>query len=832
MTSVHHKVKDKFIFWGWGMILLSAVVFCMPSLLAISPEQYLSFFIFHFGMAITYHFVLFFNKGTRQSENMIHYRVVKLVLLLISAYALNREMEVFAASPLLFSLVLVTLCAGYLAAFLFQQLPQWCRYFLFFLYGIGAVVFTYLAIYLLPLYAISIPGLLVLGISLHTFVPLLFSLLTIFLTQRLAQNSTRYWAGFAAGIFSSFAICTGFVISWDNKLHNLNRQYTAAMAEGEDKLPLWVQVAQMVERDVVTEKILKTNLTYKIPDWSGNPFWNIPSRNFGDQQQLHDPLVVMATVFSGTVLLPEDDRIKILESQYNARHQALERLWSGENLKTEQVTTSVKVWPHLHMAYTEKLLTVYNHRSNSRWISQEEAIYTFHMPEGAVVTSLSLWIEGKEEKGILTSKQAATTAYRTIVGYERRDPSVVHWQEGNTVSVRVFPVMAGSSRTFKIGITAPLRQEGKEVVYDNIWFDGPDASKAEETVKLELASGEQSLIRQASFAPGNGKMLTRTGRYQPRWTVSFRNHGVQENTFPFNGYRYSIETYKRQRVPVVISDVYLDINQSWTPGDLEQVWKLVQNKKAWVYDNGFQMITDNNKEVLFDALKKQSFSLFPFHLVKNREHSLVISKSGSYSPSVSDLEGSSFLKSLRAKLNADKRVKLFQLGTEMSPFIRSLKERRYFDFETGGTELLVRLLTTNSFVQDHESDNEIIVHSADVVIRKEPGETVSSAPDHLMRLFAYNHIMLQLGRKEVLAADSTAIIKEAEEAYVVSPVSSLIVLETQNDYDRFGIKESENSLKNASLHNKGAVPEPGEWAIILLVATAFLLFVYKTKVMA
>jgi XrtN system VIT domain protein len=165
----------------------------------------------------------------------------------------------------------------------------------------------------------------------------------------------------------------------------------------------------------------------------------------------------------------------------------------------------------------------------------------------------------------------------------------------------------------------------------------------------------------------------------------------------------------------------------------------------------------------------------------------------------------------------------------MSPFIRSLKERRCFDYEIGDSKLLRRLLKENLFIRDTESDNEIIVHSASVVIVKEAGESATTAPDHVMRLFAYNHIMQQLGRKEVTSADSTAIIKEAEEAYVVSPVSSLIVLETQHDYDRFGIKDSEASLKNASLQNKGAVPEPAEWMMIVLLVTAFFLFVYKTK---
>jgi XrtN system VIT domain protein len=66
------------------------------------------------------------------------------------------------------------------------------------------------------------------------------------------------------------------------------------------------------------------------------------------------------------------------------------------------------------------------------------------------------------------------------------------------------------------------------------------------------------------------------------------------------------------------------------------------------------------------------------------------------------------------------------------------------------------------------------------------------------------------------------VIRLAEKANIVTPVSSLIVLETQQDYERFGIEESKNSLKNASMKASGAVPEPHEWLMILLTAATVI----------
>ncbi|OIN58588.1 hypothetical protein [Arsenicibacter rosenii] len=66
---------------------------------------------------------------------------------------------------------------------------------------------------------------------------------------------------------------------------------------------------------------------------------------------------------------------------------------------------------------------------------------------------------------------------------------------------------------------------------------------------------------------------------------------------------------------------------------------------------------------------------------------------------------------------------------------------------------------------------------------------------------------------------------EAEQANILSPVSSLIVLETEQDYNRFGIKRDQTGLDNATLKNEGAVPEPHEWA--LLIACLLCVFLVR-----
>ena len=56
----------------------------------------------------------------------------------------------------------------------------------------------------------------------------------------------------------------------------------------------------------------------------------------------------------------------------------------------------------------------------------------------------------------------------------------------------------------------------------------------------------------------------------------------------------------------------------------------------------------------------------------------------------------------------------------------------------------------------------------------------------------------------------------------------MINFESQKDYDRFGIEESKNSLKNASINSSGAAPEPHEWMLIMLCATVIIYFSYQS----
>ena len=218
----------------------------------------------------------------------------------------------------------------------------------------------------------------------------------------------------------------------------------------------------------------------------------------------------------------------------------------------------------------------------------------------------------------------------------------------------------------------------------------------------------------------------------------------------------------------------------------------------------------------------------------NDEEALVISKSTETNLFLKDVENSIMSKELSDYLGQNKKVRFFNLGKALSPYLKTLRDFRALAYDAGIIDSLISLIDKKEFVRSVENEHTIVIQDADLIISRTTDslERANNAPDHLIRLFAYNDILRKIGghyfEKNYVNDD---LISEAEKAYVVTPVSSLIVLETQEDYKRFDIKDNENnSLKNASMSGAGAVPEPHEWALIIIAAVFLLYLLYKHKI--
>jgi XrtN system VIT domain protein len=811
--------EDKIWLTGLIFLLLSLLIFCTPLFIHLE-ENGGGLFICNYGIAIVYLIMLIASKRLKRGENGLAPLFVLLLISLVSCYSLNRNMNIFDDSVTWWSALLVISGINYLTIPFHPYFPRPLQYIVFLIAGISLIAFLYLAISLMPWYLVSGVASIAAGISLHTFVPLLFIIYTLVFVTRAAREHRPVLLAFFTGVAIAVVAILQFTIRWSAEVARVNYDLYATPRDG--RLPAWVGVAQDCPPSTFNEHFLKTGLVYKTAG-SWNLFsWQIPRRL--DEKQKHDPLIVMATFFAGSSSLEDEDRIKILECLYDSRHQAQERLWRDDDLSTANVNTTVELWPQQHLSYTEEDVTVKSNSLRSNWRQEQEALYTFHLPEGATVTSLSLWIKGHEEKALLSSRHKADSAYKQIVGAEHRDPSVVHWQEGDRVVVRVFPVLPQETRHFRIGITAPLEKKENRLLYHSIYFDGPSPDGATASVHIQPT---QPLVH-ADPLPTQEQ-----GAYRPDWTIDFDDPGIEETTFQFNGQKYSTEQYIPDFDPTPTQEVYLDLNHAWTHGEFTALLPKLAAKKVWAWqpDQGLVRITDKNSESIFRDAQKLQFSLFPLTAITHKEGSLLITKSTAVSPALSDLNNTDFSKNIPQWLASPGKLCLFNIGDELSPYLKTLKECGAFRFEKGDWDTLHKHLDQQLFIHAVDEPDQVLVDPADLLIRSGLSRSDTDAtqgPDHLLRLFAYRRIRQQLNGR--LPGDYTSedpatvdsLVNTAEIANIVSPVSSLVVLESEADYKRFDITQSQNSLQNASLHSNGAVPEPAEWMLLLSVIALVL----------
>lgn len=224
--------------------------------------------------------------------------------------------------------------------------------------------------------------------------------------------------------------------------------------------------------------------------------------------------------------------------------------------------------------------------------------------------------------------------------------------------------------------------------------------------------------------------------------------------------------------------------------------------------------------------------MFPFFKLPDVSV-LVVTKTAAHTPALKQLQESGAYKALKARAAAEVRPALYLLGDRPDLYLRSLRELRQFRYDHGSMQRLSELMQAGLYAADEENDHRIVLHDAQLLIEQGPCTNSEQAPDHLMRLYYYNQLMRQ-GGPALLANDSavdSSWLAMAEQAHMVSPVSSLLVLETKADYERFDLKKDQQGLDNAKLQSTGAVPEPHEWAMIVLLCLVLLGY-YRLKLCA
>ena len=819
---------------GLGLITMSFIIYLITKGNHSSGDFFSQSFFINYAIAIGYFVFLLAYKFKFESPRPKVSQACWInfvILFTISAFALNQNMIVFASFPNwlnIYTLLLVALLLCYPFA---HRFPKPLLHSVYLLSGVAILLSIYMIVYLILLVPLSVFVCWFFGISLHTFVPALWLWVIIdFFTKRTQPSKSKHllWLGFTIPLI----VLGIYVHKWGTIQTQVKDIISAKNRQLTNHLPDAIQLAQKLPSDPMTDEILVSPI-------KSQKFWG---DGFGlgntNEEKFHDPLSIVSTALYGELDIDVNTIETLLNIRKDYRHKTSRRLWTGSNLSTSAVSNNIRVFPEYRLAYHEKTLVIHNDpNKNNRdaWFisNTQEAVYTFHIPEGSIVTSLSLWINGKEQKSRLSTRQKADSAYTTIVGVERRDPAIVHWNEGNTITVTVFPCTDKEDRTFKIGFTTPLNLKDGKLWLENCWFEGPDFNKAREATSLFIEGNTTEFIDLPSYLEKNAKgELEYQGDYIPDWKIALKPVPLSKNKFSFNGYDYSLKELEVKEKVLIVENIFLDVTKDWTKEEFDKIVKVCAHKKCYTWLPELVEITDTNKELIWKEVSQNQFSMPFLYDIKEPENSVVVINSGGKSPILADLKNSDYAdKTINYLVKSNIKIPVINFGNELSPFWRSLNELRLIEYHLKNTNEIEQTITNGKISYLVEDSNTVALHDSYMsIIKEEPANSFkqnSLAPDHLLRLFAYNDVLRKVGKhyfeKEKYENE---LFKEAEEAYVVTPVTSMIVLESEEDYKRMGIDANTNTVGNASVLKGGAVPEPHEWLLIALVVLMILRYLY------
>ncbi|MBS7232357.1 XrtN system VIT domain-containing protein [Flavobacterium psychroterrae] len=812
-------------------VIFSFIITIFSSILLvgtlISKKLHFDYFIFIALLGLIFEFI--YGVGLsfvilRKKEKYVHLTPFLITNWLIGCFCLNAFFPLFYDLPIWVYLATLAFC---LSNFLIYRNSDENREtsISYFINGLSFAIIVYFTIYLLSLMPFSFVAILALGLGFYGLVPALVLIIHIVTIMRHLNRNRINYISFGAGFLMIIIGLTVFTIGLSIESRKIAQSVRIQSFDHNNELPNYIAISQRLKPNFFNEILLKKDIVYipihDILTYRG--FDSFGSKQY-NERKINNPIVSIAYLFCQDLNLDDDDRINILKSNFDKRLEAEEQLWSGENLITKNIKEDVKVYPEARLAYTEISMKIECTEDSRR---DQEAIYSFQLPEGSVATSLSLWVNGIERKGVLTTKEKAKAAYKQIVGVESRDPSLMQWKEGNKVVVRVFPINRENPRTFKCGFTTPLKVEDNEMKYQSLSIKGPNISNAETISRIQMA-GNTNITTSKDFELKKNFYINKSKGLDNWEAIIPLNKALPSTSFAWKNKVYEVKDIQKIIIPFTPSEIILDLNSSWTTKQIESFVEL--NKQ-----NVFVYVNDEKKEINkenFRAIEQEfedlHYSLLP--LYKISENSLIITKCGTFSANFEELEDSDYLKNIKAETK-QRNLKVINISSDINPFWQTAKEQKYITYFQTSLKNSLKLIEQKRFILFKTDTNAVNIEPANISIVESPqnNSLKSNGPNHIYRMYAFGKVLEEQVKIQNDSLSQNQYVELAKDANIVTPISSLIVLETDEDYKKNGIEKNVDTLGNASINNDGAVPEPHEWLLIILGSTILLFYYRKNK---
>ena len=499
---------------------------------------------------------------------------------------------------------------------------------------------------------------------------------------------------------------------------------------------------------------------------------------------------------------------------------AVGRQLSGLSLSSSKMEGSID--PNGAVGYLEWTMIFKNTH-----YQQREARALIGLPEGGVVSRVTLWVNGQECEAAFASSKKVKAAYQKIVR-RRRDPLLVTQHGKDRILAQCFPVPSKGQMKIKIGVTIPLRLPNRSAAT----FDLPHILQG----NFEIPEGSTHLLWLQSKMPmdGNCSQLRPEERKDGRFSLM--------GNIPNDVFKKKEVTITAIREP--------DIKLIWCRDDRDQkgniVYQTFQDRESEACPKGLIIVIDGSVSMKphLPAIKVALASL-PQGL------DVTVVRAGQ---SVEELVLP--IQDFGCQGGCDNGQALCWAIEKNRVRVRSsilwLHGPQPINFSSGVTSLLTRanmpiyhlqLVPGSNVVVDElegaglltqvESHGDLVADLQRLFNRWQGKERILAGvrqlkafstgsdaievahetSDHLVRLWARDEVERLVVSGDPAQKDNA--IELAARWQIVTSISGAVVLESAAQYKEAG-------LEPVKKHTVPTVPEPEEWALIIVTLLVLL----------
>ncbi len=471
-------------------------------------------------------------------------------------------------------------------------------------------------------------------------------------------------------------------------------------------------------------------------------------------------------------------------------------------------------------AYTEWTYTLKNDSKYRR-----EADFIVQLPKDSVVSRVTLWVHGEPREATFAGRGKATAAYEAVVR-KAKDPILVSEIGPNRIRVRMFPMLAGKTMKARIGITTPLHlsQEGNtlslaKIIAGNVSHDVSHRVWMESKSEIQTSLIKTELDEQAYQIRGDisDKELASLAIK----TAFFKTRSLTKKNDIFATQSLTMQAPQNRNLIFLVDG---SIRMKNAVGELRQAFDRLnfEGEVSLLFVNDESEISEKITRKKWSKVTREEFKneLSKFRFIGGRETSKALDLAQKFSKSENDIiiwihaaQTVTFSEAnvgyhfttpiIDVQVDGGRDVNLEALHLEAK--VEGLPRQSTLTEDLGAYfETLSKPTVKRKVVYGLDNDP------------RTDGQDWHQTSDHLFRLAARDEV-----DRLLLASKREEAIKMAHENQIVTRVSAAVVLETEEQY-------KQNGLDQANGKGVPTVPEPEEWAL-MIIGAFFLLFVLWRK---